>query len=127
MRGVLGSHVAFGAEARLSAPGVLGMPQPALDVSGEAMAEADQAWLSPTGSVQDGRMSPWTHAFCVPCWNRENPDRAVTAAAYSSGPLTKCCRCLLPTQSGIYVRKNPVILLCVGASVEGGEHQDPPP
>lgn len=51
-------------------------------------------------------MSNWTQPLCIPCWNRENPDRQ-TAGHGDVGDLEHCCQCGDATRSGIYVRRDP--------------------
>lgn len=51
-------------------------------------------------------MSPWTHTLCEGCWNFLNPDRPVPHRLVEAEVET-CCRCGMPTTSGIYVREEP--------------------
>jgi hypothetical protein len=55
----------------------------------------------------------WDHAQCAKCWNDANPDRA-TANEDTERDSEKCCFCGMQTQSGIFVRHDPRLLICQG-------------
>lgn len=63
-------------------------------------------------------MSNWTHLICCACWNKRNPEKAVSEAETEGG--TPCCVCGKPTESGIYFREDPATLLCKGVTGEHG-------
>lgn len=56
--------------------------------------------------------SPWTHAICVACWDKERPERK-PVVAFNNPPET-CCWCGAETGAGIYVRHDPKALRCQG-------------
>lgn len=48
----------------------------------------------------------WTQPVCIPCWNRDHPDRQ-TQGRGDIGDLEHCCLCGGETRSGLYVRLDP--------------------
>jgi hypothetical protein len=48
----------------------------------------------------------WTQPVCVPCWDRDNPDRPAPDRG-DVGALEQCCKCGTMTRSGIYIRIDP--------------------
>ena len=48
----------------------------------------------------------WNHAICEPCWRiREGVNRMPVRAI--TGEVHQCCFCALPTNGGIFVRRDP--------------------
>lgn len=53
-------------------------------------------------------MSGWTHALCAQCWAEENGGRIPVVMRNAEAEV--CCRCGANTRSGIYIRRDPVLL-----------------
>jgi hypothetical protein len=57
-------------------------------------------------------MSKWTHAVCYSCWLKRYTHKPYRLIAPEPEP---CCFCGKTTQSGIYIRENPVATPCGGS------------
>ncbi len=61
----------------------------------------------------------WTHLMCDDCWYLEKGTQVPVAV--KGDPRAPCCFCLKPTNSGIWIRRNPNQTLCRGI----GKKEDP--
>ena len=58
-------------------------------------------------------MSNWTHNICDDCWDKLNPDRL--SSRVNEGYTEHCCWCGKFTNSGIYLRHDPLdVPMCGG-------------
>jgi hypothetical protein len=57
-------------------------------------------------------MSRWTHAACLPCYEKLHPGR--TPHRLADPEEEPCCICGGLAGSGIYVRADPASTLCKG-------------
>lgn len=48
----------------------------------------------------------WTQPVCIPCWNRDHPDRQTGGHGDINDP-EHCCLCGGETRAGLYVRLDP--------------------
>lgn len=54
----------------------------------------------------------WTHAICLPCWEKRHGARVPVAVA--DAPSVACCYCGAATAAGIFVRESPREVPCEG-------------
>lgn len=59
-------------------------------------------------------MAEWTHPLCTHCYGELEPGREPYRFTPETRILERCCRCSIPTMSGIYYRAAPLELACKG-------------
>lgn len=64
-------------------------------------------------------MSLWNHSICYTCWEAENPMRQ--AVAVTTAKAHVCCLCGKDHTSGIFLRRDPNSMKCLG---KGPEHAE---